>query len=150
MIRVKGPSFTIRYSAFAINSKISIDGWDSLRETEYYVEAIHGYYNAEKMLSHVVKPERLSYVTSVEQALKKLLSGRTDIFIHLDQHVKKVLNTPAFKDTRITELGVMQELETYPFLHKKHVHLAPKLAAVLQQMKAEGLFERYWEQTMSQ
>jgi len=38
---------------------------------------------------------------------------------------------------------MMEEFALYPFLHKKHANLAPKLAEVLKQMKAEGLFGQY-------
>jgi polar amino acid transport system substrate-binding protein len=32
---------------------------------------------------------------------------------------------------------------TYPYLHRKHADLAPRLAAVLKQMKSEGLIKAY-------
>jgi hypothetical protein len=40
-------------------------------------------------------------------------------------------------------LNLGRPLSLYPYLHMKHSALAPRLAAVLKQMKAEGLVERY-------
>jgi hypothetical protein len=41
-----------------------------------------------------------------------------------------------------------EQIMLYPYLHKKHVALAPSLAAVLKQMKADGSFERYREEAL--
>ena len=40
-------------------------------------------------------------------------------------------------------VGTMENIRLFPFLHKKHNYLAPKLAAVLKQMKDDELFEEY-------
>ncbi len=94
-------------------------------------------------LSKVVPPERLSFVPTIEQALKKLRAGRTDIFVYVEPLVLSVLRSAEFQDAGIQMVGMMEEFALYPFLHKKHADLAPKLAEALKQMKAEGLFEQY-------
>ena len=38
-------------------------------------------------------------------------------------------------------LIVMGEVQMYPYLHKKHADLVPKLEAALKAMKEEGLIE---------
>jgi len=39
--------------------------------------------------------------------------------------------------------GVMESAPTYPYLHKKHASLAPKMAEIIKTMKTEGLIEKY-------
>jgi hypothetical protein len=148
LIRVEEPIVEVKMAAFAIDPSISLDGWESLQGTTYNVEYIIGGTDTEDNLPKFVDPERLSKVATVEQALKKLRAGRTDIFIHAEELVLSVLRTEEFKDSGIVKVGLMQDHSAYPFLYKKHADIAPKLAAVLKQMKAEGLYAQYWEQAM--
>jgi ABC-type amino acid transport substrate-binding protein len=131
--------------AFATNAAIQLNGWESLRGATYRVEYLIGAV-VERNLQQVVKPGLLSAVATAEQALKKLRAGRTDIFVHVESLVLPLLQTPEFKDAGIAPVGVMEKQDAYPFLHNKHAALAPKLAEVMQQMKAEGLFAQYQKQ----
>lgn len=45
-------------------------------------------------------------------------------------------------------LIVMREVHMYPYLHKKHTDLAPKLAEALKAIKEEGLIEEYQKQAV--
>ena len=52
--------------------------------------------------------------------------------------------SPEFRDINITRrVADVGSFPVYPYLHKRHAELAPRLAAALRQMRAEGLFERY-------
>lgn len=148
MIRVEEPVLRIKYCAYATKTKIRLYGWESLKGSPYRVEAILGFSSPEKKLPQVVKPEQLSYVNTVAQGLNKLRTERTDIFIHIYYHVQYALNTPQFQDEGIVEVGVMQESVSFPFLHRRHADLAPKLANVMKQMQAAGMIERHWSQIM--
>ena len=55
-----------------------------------------------------------------------------------------------FRSEDIQDVGTIRKLiqlgaaiPTYPYIHKKHAALAPRLAAALKQMKSEGLIETY-------
>ena len=147
-IRVEEPVITHRFLAVATNPTIHLDGWDSLKDTSYRVEYGIGGVTTQTNLERVVKADLLSAVPSREQGLKKLKAGRTDIFVEMDTRVLPLIETPEFKDAGIVTVGVMQSKEFYPQLHKKHSELAPKLAEVLRQMKAEGVYERLQKETM--
>lgn len=45
---------------------------------------------------------------------------------------------------------IVEPLQLYPYLQRRHAALAPRLAATLRQMKAEGLFERYRVEVLRQ
>lgn len=118
---------------------------DDLATGKWLVEYRRGVAICEKTLNPVLPAERLSDVTTAEQALKKLKAGRTDLYCDFDASVRNELVTPAFN----AEPGFRQVLDLnvglplYPYLHRSRAELAPRLAEVLRKMKAEGLIERY-------
>ncbi len=144
LIRVQESLFSMNLAAFTANDSIPpMKGWDSFKGTKYRVEYRRGLIVCEHNLSKFVSRENLSDVTEPEQGLKKLISGRTDVFIYDEEWVLTALNTTEFKDSKIRFLGLMESLDVYPYLHKKHAALAPKMAEVIKAMKAEGLIEQY-------
>ena len=53
-----------------------------------------------------------------------------------------------FKDTNIRSAGVMGAFPLNAYLLPEHADLAPKMSAVIKEMKAEGLIERYHQRAM--
>lgn len=109
------------------------------------VEYRRGVAICEQKLKPLLPDERFSDVTSIEQGLKKLKAGRTDLYCDFDLAVRNGLATPELKG----ETGYRQVLDLdaglplYPYVHKSRAELAPRLAETLKKMKAEGLIERY-------
>ncbi len=91
----------------------------------------------------IVNSENLSDVTTSAQGLKKLISGRTDLFVEDESSILALVQTPEFKGSKIRIAGIMESFPIYPYLHKKHASLALKMAEILKAMKAEGLIEQY-------
>jgi polar amino acid transport system substrate-binding protein len=144
LIRVEETLFPMNLSAFTANDSVPpLKGWDSLRGTNYKVEYRRGTRICERNLSEVVSKENLSDVTEPEQGLKKLVSGRTDVFIYDESSLLSLLQTPEFKDSKIRFAGLMDSFYAYPYLYKKHAALALKMAEVIKAMKTEGLIEQY-------
>jgi len=144
LIRVEESLFSITHCAFTANDSIpQLNGWDSLKGTNYKVEYRRGVTVCEKNLSKVVKAENLSDVTEAEQGLKKLISGRTDLFIYDEEWMQTALQTPEFKGSKVRSVGFMQSVDIHGYLHKKHAALALKMAEVIKAMKTEGLIEQY-------
>jgi polar amino acid transport system substrate-binding protein len=144
LIRVEESLFPMNLSAFTANDSIPpMKGWESFKGTNYRVEYRRGLIVCEHNLSKFVSKENLSDVTEPEQGLKKLISGRTDLFIYDEEWVRTALNTPEFKDSKIRFVGLIESLDVYPYLHKKHASLVPKMAEIIKAMKAEGLIEQY-------
>lgn len=142
--RIEEFIFKIDFSAFAVKDSIpQISGWDSLKGTKYKIEYRRGTSMCEINLSKVVRGENLSDVTDTLQGLKKLLSGRTDIFVDGEPGVLALMQTPEFRDSRIRNIGLMESAPMYAYVHKKHAALAPKMAEIIKAMKAEGLIEQY-------
>lgn len=143
LIMLDVPIVSVNFTAFATNSTYQLDGWESLRKTDYRVEYLRGIKACEESLPDVVNPDKLSVINHFIQGLKKLVAGRVDIFVHLEADVVAALRTDEFKDSGIQKVGVMEQQIAYPYLHKKHQVLVPKLETVLREMRKEGLIEKF-------
>lgn len=77
--------------------------------------------------------------------MKRLIAGRTDIFIEQEYIVDETLgelDKDKFAPSSVYQAGIMWMGSNYLFLHKKHASLLPKIAEVLKAMKQEALIER--------
>lgn len=144
LIRIEESVFDVNYSAFAVQTSIpQLNGWNSLRGTNYRVEHRRGIKICEINLPKVVNRKNLSTVTDSVQGLKKLLAERTDVFVDEESGILTLLQTPGFKNRNIRSAGIMEFFPVYSYLHKKNTSLAPKMAQIIKAMKAEGLIEQY-------
>ena len=153
MIRVDESHFPTTLAAYAIKPGITIDGWNSLKNTGYMVEYRRGTKVVEIGLTKVVHPEKLSTITTTEQGLKRLILGRTDVYVDVEDIVTeklKQLNPVHFDPVLVYQAGVLEEETLHVFLHKKNAPLVPKISAVLKVMKEEGLVEKYKRSALEQ
>ncbi|QEM67739.1 hypothetical protein FO488_05940 [Geobacter sp. FeAm09] len=148
LLKVKEPSFSVSYVAYAARQGIVLNGWASLKNTDYAVEYRRGAKVPEAALPAVVRPERLSSIATPEQGLKKLITGRTDIYVDQEAVVTEALGR--LGPSPVHQVGVMFTGYTHVFLHKKHAALVPKVALVLKAMKREGLIKRYRQLALEQ
>ncbi|OEU64184.1 MAG: hypothetical protein BA870_10295 [Desulfuromonadales bacterium C00003094] len=94
-------------------------------------------------MTEVVEPARLSAVATPRQGLKKLIRGRTDVFIDAEVVIDPLLKQDEFQWANLVVVGVMEEITIHAYLHKRHAPLAAQLSAVLKDIKSEGLIEHY-------
>lgn len=150
LIRVEEHHALVTFSAFTTHRDLRLAGWESLKKLDYYVEYRHGIKKSETKLPVVVIPERLSSVVKIETGIKKVLAGRTDIYIDVEDYVLKFLNSSEYKSMSKGKIiyiaGIMEQTTGHIFLHKKHRKLVTRLSSILKDMKEEGLFEIYREQ----
>lgn len=146
LIRVEESLIDLGFSLYTANPSVRLNRLEDLRATNYLVEYRRGILICENAMKEVAPAERISDVPTHQQGLKKLIAGRTDLYCDIDVNVLQELQTPEFKDAANNVrkvISVGKAVPTYPFINKKHAALAPRLAAVLKQMKAEGLIEAY-------
>jgi hypothetical protein len=80
--------------------------------------------------------------------LKKIIFGRTDIFIEQELVIAEALRNlekSEYDLSSVYQAGIMWTGASHVYLHKRHTALLPKIAEVLRAMKQEGLVERYRE-----
>ncbi len=145
-MKVEEPSFSVNVAAYAITPGIVLNGWESLKNTNYIVEYRRGSKVAQNALPAVVAPEKISTTTTVEQGLAKLILGRIDIYIeqeHVFAEALRKFDGDTFDPSSVYQAGIMWTGESHLYLHKKNAALLQKITEVLKSMKQEGLVEHY-------
>ncbi|MCX7176064.1 MAG: hypothetical protein NT159_19495 [Proteobacteria bacterium] len=143
LIRVEESVMDFTFSLFSTNATLRAKSLGDL-PAEVLVEYRRGILVCENALKKAIPPAQLSNVISTEQGIRKLLAGRSDVFCDIDIYVNDALRSGEFKGMGdVRKLFDITSVPTYPYLFKKHADLAPRLAATLKKMKAEGLFDRY-------
>ena len=143
MVIVREPIAEVVFSAFAVKPSIRLNGWESLSHTDLRVEYIRGTLLPEQMLSGIVKKENLSVVGNRRQGLKKLVAGRTDVFIEPAILIRALLQLPEFKASGIYKAGDMQRVTIHAFLFNRHKALEPELSAAIKAVREEGLIKKF-------
>lgn len=147
LVRVEESLIDLGFSLYTANPALRLERLEDLRSAPYLVEYRRGILICENTLRKVVPAERLSDVPVQQQGLKKLIAGRTDLYCDIDVYVLQELQSSEFEGASVRKvISIGAAVPTYPYLHKKHAALAPRLAEVLKQMKAEGLIEAYRRQ----
>ncbi len=150
LIRIEEHHLLSVFSAFAADPTITLNGWQSLKNTSYNVEYRRGIKICAENLTAVIPSERLSEIHSIQAGIGKLLTGRSDVFIEPEDGVFDYLKSEEFqrasRGRAIHKVGTMETMTSHLWLHKKHRDLAPRLSAILRDMKQEGLFDQYLEQ----
>lgn len=147
MLRVEEPVMDFTFSLYTANPALRLQRVEDLVGTSLQLEYRRGILFCQNTMAKLVAPDRLSDITHTEQGLKKLVAGRTDIYCDIEVYVRESLNAPEFKDvTGLRKVLDLASVQTYPYVNKKHAGLAPRLAAILKQMRAEGLLSAYPKQ----
>ena len=145
LIRVEEPILDVTHAAFATNPDIRIESWDDLQGQDWLIGHYRGVKLTEKTLPLYVDEEHLIVTTDAEESCRMLAAGRLDLFIDSVESVATLIEIRE-EFSAIRNVGTVQDLSVYPYLHTKHQELAPQLAATLQAMKADGTYQQLMEQ----
>lgn len=146
LVRVEEPVLEVNLVLYSANPTVRINRLEDLASGP----ALNGEYRrgvgvCETMFKQSLPTANVSSITTTEQGLRKLVAGRTDLFCEFDLAVVDVVNARELADLgpfrKVLALGAPTPF--YGYLHKKNAALAPRLAATLKKMKAEGLIDRY-------
>lgn len=147
LVRVEESLIDLGFSLYTADPALKLQGLSDPLLGKLRVEYRRGVLFCEKTLKPVLPVNRLSDVAEPKQGAKKLLAGRTDVFCDLDADMISVLHDPEIKGvSNVRTLLEIGTVPTYPYLHKRLADLAPRMAAVIKQMKAEGLIEQFKRQ----
>lgn len=147
LVRVEESLIDLDFSLYTANPSVRLKRIEDLRVTNYLVEYRRGIFICENAIKQALPAKRISNVPTQQQGLKKLVAGRTDLYCDIDAYVLQELQSPEFKGAKVRKaISIGKAVPTYPYLNQRHAGLAPKLAAVLKQMKVEGLIEAYRHQ----
>ncbi|MYM22122.1 hypothetical protein GTP46_05630 [Duganella sp. FT135W] len=151
LIRVSEPTFYANTIAYATRSDIKLEpGYESLRDTSYRIEHRLGYPIMTRKLAAVVAPANLSEVRNAETGLRKLVLGRSDLYVDVEDTVTSLLSWPEFRGVGIRPVAVMDRGPVHAYLNRRYAQLAPRLGAIIKKMRDSGQIERYRQQAMHQ
>jgi hypothetical protein len=147
-VRVDEPIYEVGFALWTSNPALTLSRLQDLAATGWVGVYKRGVELCQRSLSSLLPAERLSSVATEEVGLRMLLTGRVDYYCEIDAALQSALYSPEFKDVTSVHplLTIGDRIVLYPYLYKTHAELAPRLAAVLKQMKAEGLLERFRHQ----
>lgn len=151
MIRVDESHFATTLTAYTTVPKLSLDGWDSFKNSHYLVGYRRGTRIVEKGLAKVLKQEDISTVSTIEQGLKMLLNNRIDVYVDVEDLVDENLlmfRSVGYDTDNVGKAGLMAKDTLHVYLHKKNALLVPRIAQVLKEMKKEGLVDQFKQEAM--
>jgi hypothetical protein len=144
---VRESILTTKYGMATINPEIQLDRLSDLEGKSYRVEYLRGVEPLGDKLNDVVSEGYLFAITSPGQGLHKLLAGRSDVFIDFPGRLSALIESLDLSLAGIHVNEFEDDIIVYPVLHRRHANLAQPLQEVLSEMKAQGLFEQYMEET---
>lgn len=135
-------------AAFTTREDLVLQQWEDLALYDLRVEYRRGSVLAETRLVPIIKPENLSIANDWETGIRKLLAGRTDVYVDMEVDVMSLLASGAFPHANLKMAGILEKVYGYPILHPKNAALAKPLEKVLGSMTREGLIECYRRQAL--
>ena len=119
---------------FTTGLTFKVDGWDSLRP--YSICVLRGF----KVAEQATQGMQVTFGESTAGVIQMLHAGRCQV---------TVLDAPVWLEIDRLKAGPMLtltppvvSLPLYHYVHRSHADLAPKLAAALRDMRADGTTER--------
>ncbi len=141
-VLVDESTYALDWVAWTVKASRRVAAWADLRRASLKVAYRRGMMKAMIELAPLKKGGFLCDVETDEEGFRSLLSGAIDVYVHPNRttarEVKASIGIPA---DRFKELGVVERLQLYTFLHRRHARLAPVLAETLREMKREGRLE---------
>ena len=144
---VRESILTTKYGYATVDPDIQFERLADLEKTSYRVEYLRGVEPLGEMLAARLPEGYLFAITSPEQGLHKLLAGRSDVFVDFPGRLSALKESLGLTLSGIRVAEFEDDIVVYPVLHRRHADLAQPLQQVLSEMKAQGLFEQYMEET---
>ena len=151
LVRVEEWNNIVLFVAYAVRPGLPVDGWEALRRSPLTIGYRLGIKEIEDEVSLNVYRGRTTSVNDYVSGLRMLQHGRIDLYADVENAVDPYLAAP---DDRLARepmprlAGLLHSTTGHAYLHERHRDLAPRLSAVLHQMKADGLHERYMREAL--
>lgn len=140
--RVETPLLQVSFGVYGAPGAARPTTLEALRDGGGQVIYRRGVTVCEQRLREVLPAERLVEISAADSAVRMLARGRVGFVCDMDSALSLSLahlgsiEGPARPMQRLFDLG--PPVAAYPFLHARHAALAPRLAATLQTLRAEG------------
>jgi polar amino acid transport system substrate-binding protein len=144
VVRVEESVWDSVFALYTANPSLVLKRLQDLPATGWRGAYPRGVVECERALAPLLSADRLIDVQITEQAVSMVGAGRADFVCGIDMVVLAAMPGPTEGKAPLRKLiDIGEPVPLHPFVNRKHAELAPRLAATLRQMKAEGLIERY-------
>lgn len=144
LIQVPEPITKFKFVAISKKDNLQITDWKSLRP--YNVCIITGWKILEK---NVTGTKTLTKVRNKEILFSLLLANRVDFIVYDKKQGMVVLNKLQINEGVYFLEPALAEKQMYPYLHKKHKDLVPRLTEAIRGLKADGTYHRILEEVLA-
>ncbi len=122
--------------AFATNRRLKLANWEDIKTQNLTIAYPRGQiYTMTRLKEFQLPPSRILMGQSCEELLEWLHTGRVDLYLDNLANCWDSRQLDRFRSTQV--LSVLGEDLVFPYLHKKHRNLAPRLAAALRASLAD-------------
>lgn len=142
LVRVDEPVGTATITAYAIADDIDLGDLEASGARGFRVAYVKGVKMVERMVRQFFDAAERIPAEDAVHAARLLVSGRADVVVSIPMLFQPILDREEFRSAPVRDIGQLGSEPFYPYLHRRHEELAPKLAATLREMKAEGTFDR--------
>ncbi|MET0088015.1 MAG: transporter substrate-binding domain-containing protein [Sedimenticola sp.] len=139
--QVPGKVMDFNFQVFSKNPDIVIDGWDSLQH--YNVAFVTGW----KILEQNVKAQTITKVSTSDQLFHLLGQDRTQLVIYEKWQGLELIRKLGLEGIVALEPPLISK-EVFLYVNKRHESLIPELTKALEQMKADGSYQRIEDKTL--
>jgi len=143
MVCVPEPFGNFVFGAFARNTDIRVDGWESLSALN--VAYITGWKIFDRQ---VTSAKSITRVKNKDLLFRLLDADRTDVVLITKLSGYAVVRNLHLKGIRFLD-PPLAVVPNYLYLNKRHEALVPKLAETLKALKADGTYQRLYDEMVS-
>lgn len=144
IVRVEESMYDVVFGLYTLDPAIELKRVEDLGGKTWRAVYVRGVAVCERLLKPHLAPENLSAVVADEQGMQMLAMGRADFFCSANHTMSDLASRERYRQLPPARLVLsMGTIPLYPYLHRRHAALAPRLAAVLRDMRAEGAIERF-------
>lgn len=143
-VRVEESIYAMGWGLYALDPKLTVARMADLAGTPLRAGYLRGVAICESNLKAHLPAGQVVPLTTEDQGLGMMQSGRLDVYCGSELSMLDLSFSSQFRSAKPRMLVRMGEpMPLHPYLHRRWAGVAPRLAAVLRQMKDEGVIERY-------
>ena len=143
LVPVPEKMMDMEFVVFTKRVEVQTDGWQALKP--YSIGIVKGW----KILERNIPGEAtLTLAEDAEQLFRMLEKDRVDLVLYSRWRGLARIKNRKLSGVRVLTPPLVTK-EMFMYLHKKHKHLVPKIAAALRAIKAEGTYQRLFQEKVA-
>ena len=150
IVRTEEAMYDVVIGLFTLDPDVALARVEELADKPFSATYVRGVAICERLLKPHLRPENLTLIVTDEQGMEMLAMKRVDFYCTANHTIADVASRERYRKLPQPRLVLsLGSIPLYPYLHRRHAALAPRLAAVLREMRTEGLIEQFRLQALA-